>query len=255
MYMRDCKERHCFVRAAAGGAEAEERVYERVDVADTTFTLAEERWRCTEALFDPSLVGVEGQGLDELVQTSISNCPLDVQSQLWKNIVLGGGSTMFPSFKEELQTRLAKLREEAHVVAAPERKHSVWLGGSILGGLSFCPWITRADYEAEGPETVHKRSSWSTSTVPGDITPAPRSLPALVVTLHLSKTVPDEVAITGISAAGEELTSVQMAPSSTIGELRAVLAKTLSTFRLRLVLPSGRLLATSEDETSLSELL
>ncbi|WP_443696474.1 hypothetical protein [Pseudomonas sp.] len=39
------------------------------------------------------------------------------------------------------------------VVAPPERKYSVWIGGSILASLSTfqAMWITRKDYDGVGP--------------------------------------------------------------------------------------------------------
>ena len=42
------------------------------------------------------------------------------------------------------------------VVAPPERKYSVWIGGSILGSLSSfrdC-WVTRHEYEEFGPHAM-----------------------------------------------------------------------------------------------------
>jgi len=45
------------------------------------------------------------------------------------------------------------------VVAPPERKFSVWIGGSILSGLSTFDkmWITKEEYEEIGPEIIHKK--------------------------------------------------------------------------------------------------
>jgi actin-related protein len=45
------------------------------------------------------------------------------------------------------------------VVAPPERKYSVWYGGSILSALSTFQtmWITKAEYEDVGPSIVHRK--------------------------------------------------------------------------------------------------
>jgi actin len=45
------------------------------------------------------------------------------------------------------------------VIAAPERKYSVWIGGSILASLSsFGPqWITKQEYDECGPSIVHRK--------------------------------------------------------------------------------------------------
>ena len=45
------------------------------------------------------------------------------------------------------------------VVAPPERKYSVWIGGSILASLSTFQqmWISKAEYDESGPSIVHRK--------------------------------------------------------------------------------------------------
>ena len=45
------------------------------------------------------------------------------------------------------------------IIAAPERKYSVWIGGSILASLHTFQemWISRAEYEEAGPSIVHRK--------------------------------------------------------------------------------------------------
>ncbi|CAA3022157.1 Actin [Olea europaea subsp. europaea] len=45
------------------------------------------------------------------------------------------------------------------VVAPPERKYSVWIGGSILASLSTFQqtWIAKAEYDESGPFIVHRK--------------------------------------------------------------------------------------------------
>jgi len=45
------------------------------------------------------------------------------------------------------------------VVAPPERKYSVWIGGSILSSLSTFAtmWITKQEYDESGPSIVHSK--------------------------------------------------------------------------------------------------
>ncbi len=44
------------------------------------------------------------------------------------------------------------------VVAPPERKYSVWIGGSILSSLSTFQqmWIAKSEYDESGPSIVHR---------------------------------------------------------------------------------------------------
>ncbi|XP_070599031.1 actin, alpha skeletal muscle-like [Erythrolamprus reginae] len=45
------------------------------------------------------------------------------------------------------------------IIAPPERKYSVWIGGSILASLSTFQqmWISKDEYEEAGPSIVHRK--------------------------------------------------------------------------------------------------
>ncbi len=47
-------------------------------------------------MFKPEEYNVEMPGLHEMIYQSIMKCDLDVRRDLYANIVLSGGSTMFP---------------------------------------------------------------------------------------------------------------------------------------------------------------
>jgi len=67
------------------------------------------------------------------------NCDIDVRKELYNNIVMSGGTTMFEGIAERMTkevTKLAPASMKIRVVATPERKYSVWIGGSILSSLS-----------------------------------------------------------------------------------------------------------------------
>ncbi|KAJ0976544.1 hypothetical protein J5N97_012018 [Dioscorea zingiberensis] len=98
-----------------------------------------ERFRCPEVLFQPSLIGMEAAGIHETTYNSIMKCDVDIRKDLYGNIVLSGGSTMFPGIADRMSkeiTALAPSSMKIKVVAPPERKYSVWIGGSILASLS-----------------------------------------------------------------------------------------------------------------------
>ncbi|MBA0572201.1 hypothetical protein Golob_002559, partial [Gossypium lobatum] len=72
-------------------------------------------------------------------QNSIMKCDVDIRKDLYGNIVLSGGTTMFPGIADRMSkeiTALAPSSMKIKVVAPPERKYSVWIGGSILASLS-----------------------------------------------------------------------------------------------------------------------
>jgi len=64
---------------------------------------------------------------------------VDIRKDLYANVVLSGGTTMYPGIADRMQkeiTILAPPTMKIRIVAPPERKYSVWIGGSILSSLS-----------------------------------------------------------------------------------------------------------------------
>merc|ERR1712142_1461772 len=101
-------------------------------------TVGSSRFRTPEALFEPNMVGLEDDGIHKLVYNCIMKCDVDIRKDLYANIVLSGGSTMYSGIQERLDKEVVALAPPSmkiKVVAPPERKYSVWIGGSILSSL------------------------------------------------------------------------------------------------------------------------
>lgn len=118
-------------------------------------TIGSERFRCPEALFQPSLLERDSRGVHEMIHNSIINCIGDVHSSLYANIVLSGGSTMFSGFADRLSKEMATLTPsttKVKIICPPERKYTVWIGGSILASLPVFKrmWISREEYDEHG---------------------------------------------------------------------------------------------------------
>lgn len=127
-----------------------EKSYELPD--GQVITLGSERFRCPEVLFQPGMIGVEGPGIHETTFNSIMKCDVDIRKDLYGNIVMSGGTTMFPGIADRMSreiTALAPSSMKIKVVAPPERKYSVWIGGSILSSLSTFQqmWIAKSGKE------------------------------------------------------------------------------------------------------------
>jgi len=137
-----------------------EKTYELPD--GNIITVGSERFRCPEVLFQPSFIGKESAGIHDTTFQSIMKCDVDIRKDLYANVVLSGGTTMFEGVGERMTkelTALAPSTMKIKVVAPPERKYSVWIGGSILSSLSTFQqmWISKAEYDESGPTIVHRK--------------------------------------------------------------------------------------------------
>merc|ERR1712146_630224 len=93
---------------------------------------------------------------------TIMKCDVDIRKDLYNNIVLSGGSTMYPGLADRLTkeiTALAPATMKVKVYALLERKYSVWIGGSILSSLATFQsmWITKNEFDDAGPGIVHRK--------------------------------------------------------------------------------------------------
>ena len=159
--VRDIKEKLCYVAMEPGeelNSSSLEKNYELPD--GTSVTLDQERFQCPEEYFNPS--SPELEGIHTTIHRAINKSDVEIRKELFNNLVLTGGSTLFPGFTERIvkeMTGIAGATTKVKVVAPSERLYSVWIGGSVLAALSTFQqmWITKAEFDEAGPTIVNRK--------------------------------------------------------------------------------------------------
>ena len=183
--VRMMKEKLCYVGydIAAEQKLAQETTFlvEQYTLPDgRVIKLGGERFEASEALFQPHLINVEGQGIAELVFNAIQSGDMDMRPELYRHIVLSGGSTMYPGLPSRLEREIKQLYLERvlkgdtdrlskfkiRIEDPPRRKDMVFIGGAVLADVmkdreDF--WMSKAEYQEKGLSVLKKLGPQSTN--------------------------------------------------------------------------------------------
>uniref|UniRef100_H3G8F5 Actin n=1 Tax=Phytophthora ramorum TaxID=164328 RepID=H3G8F5_PHYRM len=160
--VREIKEKLCYVAFNPTKEEQLEAEKSALAVKDM-LSIGPEKFRAPEVLFRPEIIGSEARGVHECLVQAIMKSDLDLRKTLFSQIILSGGSTLFPGFGDRL---LAEVRKKApkdikiRISAPPTRIYSTWIGGSILASLATFKnmWITKSEYEEYGASILHRKN-------------------------------------------------------------------------------------------------
>jgi len=162
----DIKKKLCYIAldydaemAAATGSSDMEKIFTLPD--GKIITLGDQRFRCPEVLFQPGLKDRDAPSFQDATFQSISKCDVEIQKDMYKNVVLSGGNTMFAGFSERMTKELTALAPpDTEVKVVTPCKDSAWRAGQSLAypGLGQSKdWISKSEYWETGPTIVQKK--------------------------------------------------------------------------------------------------
>ena len=103
-------------------------------------------------------------GIGQNCCDSIEKCDYNIRKDLYNCIFLSGGTSMHYGLLERFTKEIKALapesmKKEVKVIALPEGKYAVWIGGAIFSSISFNDvfFITKTEYEESGAAIVHKK--------------------------------------------------------------------------------------------------
>jgi len=104
-----------------------------------------------------------------MAHQSIEKCDSDLRINLYNNIVLAGGSTLMPGFRDRFEDEIIRIAEhnaktDINIFADLHRKNAAWIGGSMLASFStfkdMC--ITKEEFDntadVEKSQTILKKT-------------------------------------------------------------------------------------------------
>eukprot|EP01084_Bolivina_argentea_P188517 324511_1 len=127
--------------------------------------IRDEQFKCTEMIFNPHLININETSLPKLLYDGIMKCDIDIRRDLFENIVLSGGNTMFDGIEQRLYNEIQcllsvkSIQYKVKIIAEENRKYKCWIGGSVLSSLSTFQemWISLDEYWESGPSIISPR--------------------------------------------------------------------------------------------------
>jgi centractin len=96
---------------------------------------------------------------------AVMKSDMDLRRVLLSQVVLSGGSTLFPGFGDRLLHEVRRHPSlpkdtKIRIAAPPERLYSTWIGGSILSSLATFKtmWISKKEYTESGPAILSSKA-------------------------------------------------------------------------------------------------
>lgn len=151
-----------FLASSTDAAQPTENGFELPDGEKVIF---ESSFNFDRNFFDKKENNPQSVELQSLVAESLAACDLDIRKNILAGIVLAGGNSLIPKFKESFEEILNNFlvgNAKAKLVCparASDRKLSAWVGGSVLAstGAFQNMWVSKGEYEESGESVIQRK--------------------------------------------------------------------------------------------------
>ncbi|KAF7239366.1 Actin-related protein T2 [Varanus komodoensis] len=162
-FAEDIKVKLCFVAVDSSQEQKSKLIPKEYELPDgNRIKIGDPLFLAPEILFTPSSIHRNGPGLHKMIARSIKKCDPSIRRDLYGNMLLAGGSSLFPGLDERVFKELENQVPQGvpiKVISPPDRWFSTWIGGSIITSMSTFKqmWVTATDYREYGPNIVQRR--------------------------------------------------------------------------------------------------
>jgi centractin len=121
--------------------------------------IGDEKSLAPEILFNPSIIGNENLSFQEMIITSINKVDIDLRKNLYNNVLISGGNTLFKGIQEKFHSEIKNLAPKNMKVklhTPGNRLLSCWSGGNVISILEIFKkmWVSREEWVEKGNKSI-----------------------------------------------------------------------------------------------------
>jgi len=165
--VKKIKEKRCYFSLDIDKDEEDYREFDQVQFklpdGNKVINIGPEKFRAPEILFQPSLIGLECDGIQDCLFRAITESDMDIRNILCKNITFAGGCTKLQNFGDRMLQELQGMEmtsgNKIKIYVPHSRLTTAFLGGAIFATLPAFEdmWITKKEWKESGMNAVYKK--------------------------------------------------------------------------------------------------
>ena len=159
LLLKKIKEKYCFVCSDENYPPQSE-----FNLSDNNIIkIGDEKVLCTELLFNPSLNHLKFLSFQEMIINSVNGFDIQLRRNIFQNIILFGGNTMFKGIQTRINKEIKKLtpkHTKIKILTFPKINNPVIKGGIFISSFSSFKdiWIMKNEFLDKGYNILHEKA-------------------------------------------------------------------------------------------------